>query len=172
MNDEKERSELSKECRRLEENCLYTAAGLYYWSKSAKRLSNFFLVAPIVAGGAAGSELILSLGGDSSNIIVASFALLAGVLPSVFKALELEANVKSITSSAAEFTNLRDRFRQCGKFLHQKDEDSTYLRFEELVKRLEKARENCPPLPDKFFRAAQEAIKKGNYENSVDGETP
>ena len=39
-------------------------------------------------------------------------ALLAGLFPAIFKALDLDVSIKAMSDAAHRFENLRDRFRQ------------------------------------------------------------
>lgn len=160
--------QLEIECTRLEENCRYTAAGLYDWSKSARCISNVLLVVPIVCGAFASSEILFGFFGEKSELLIAISALLAGLFPAIFKALDLDNNTKQILSSAAEFTNLRDRFRQLGKIKPTETFDELYQSFETLVEKLEDVRRLSPPLPNKHFKSARKSIEAGNYTNEPD----
>lgn len=168
INEKDQTKELQKECSRLEENCMYTAAGLYGWAKSAKNLESFFIVVPVIAGTIAGSELLLDFGGEKGNLVAAALILVAGLFPALFKALEIDSNVKRIRASAADYTNMRDRFRQVGNILPGESFEEVHARFEELVSRLESIRNSSPPLPDKYFEKASKDMAEGKYTNAAD----
>src|SRR5260221_14317525 len=110
-----EREELVKECERQQESCQYTAAGLYIWQKRARFLRNAFVIAPIVLGGLASSQILSGLQATWAPWVAATLALLAGFFPAIYVALGMDMRVTEIGQSAAEFTSLRDRFRQTGR---------------------------------------------------------
>src|ERR1700724_83127 len=56
LTDER-RQELIKGCERQGESCRYTAAGLYIWQKRARLWRNGFVIAPIILGGLASSQI-------------------------------------------------------------------------------------------------------------------
>jgi len=107
--------ELVKECERQEESCQYTAAGLYIWQKRARMWRNCFVVAPIVLGGLASSQILGALQQAWATWAGAVLALLAGFFPAIYVSLGMDMRVSEIGQSAAEYTNLRDRFRQAAK---------------------------------------------------------
>jgi len=116
----------------------------------------------------ASSEILFGFFGEKSELLIAISALLAGLFPAIFKALDLDNNTKQILSSAAEFTNLRDRFRQLGKIKPTETFDELYQSFETLVEKLEDVRRLSPPLPNKHFKSARKSIEAGNYTNEPD----
>jgi len=158
---------LIKECQRQFDNCLYTSAAMFAWANIARLYRGIFLVAPIILGGIASSQLLLSAG-ESAKIIGAFCALLAGFFPAIAKALNLELHVEGIRQSATEFTNLRDRFRRAATVTSFASFDEFKAEFEALMDRMDAARANAPPVPDKYFRKAQEKIKSGDYSFDVD----
>ncbi len=149
---------------------MYTGAGLYMWQKRARRWKNVFVVAPIVLGGTASSQILV--GGDASwaNYVAAGLALVAGFFPAVFEALGMDMRVREIGAAAGEFTNLRDRFRQLanrGAFMPVEELSAA---FDELMSRMDAVRVTAPALPETFFRKGRKKIKRGDYEASVDQE--
>jgi hypothetical protein len=70
--------------------------------------------------------------------------------------------------AAAEFTNLRDRFRQAANIGRHSPFDEFKAEFEALMDRMDAIRSSAPPEPDWCFREAQENINKGDYTFGVD----
>lgn len=169
--------EIVKECRRQEESCLYTAAGLYIWQKVAQKWKSGFIVAPIVLGGLATSQILIDIPSSTTdaesaqvwtNYAAAALALLAGFFPAIFEALGMDMRVREIGTAAGEFTNLRDRFRQLGNIGADMDFDELNPAFEQLMDRMDAARKTSPPLPEKYFEAGRKKIEAGDYGFSVD----
>lgn len=162
--------ELVKECRRQEESCRYTSAGLYIWQKSAQWWKNIFIVAPILLGGAASSKLIVG-SSDSDlyfNYFAAALALLAGFFPAIFEALGMDMRAREIGTAAGEYTNLRDRFRVLGNVGADMKFEELNPAFEQLMDRMDAARNTSPPLPERYFRKGRAKIEAGDYQFAVD----
>ena len=159
---------LIDECRRQEESCKYTAASLHIWQKHARTWKVAFIIAPIILGSIAGSQ-ILGLLDDGAGKIVGLFCgLLAGFFPAIYSALELGMQVQEIGRAAAEFTNLRDRFRQLANVATHSEFSEFNAAFEVLMDRKDAVRGNAPTAPEWCFRQAQVKINKGDYTFSVD----
>ncbi len=77
--------------------------------------------------------------------------------------------VLEIGNAAAEFTNLRDRFRQAALVNSHSSTDEFSAMFEQLMDRMDAARTSSPPVPEWCFKAAKKKIDKGHYEFTVDG---
>ncbi len=159
---------LVKECRRQYDNCLYSAAALYIWQKHARFWRAFFLIIPIILGGFAGSQILLQFAGGAGKILGAFCSVVAGFFPAIFKALNLDMHLEGIGRSAAEFTNLRDRFRQAANVSSQAPFDEFKAEFEALMDRMDAVRSAAPPSPEWCFRKAQKKVTRGDYEFDVD----
>lgn len=159
---------LVTECKRQEESCAYTAVGLYIWQKQSRRWKSVFIIAPIIFGGLASSELIVKLPGAWTPYAAAGFALLAGFFPAIYVALGMDMRVREIGASATEFTNLRDRFRQMAAIHANTAFDEVNPAFEQLMNRMDAARSSSPPLPEGCFKKAQRKIDAGDYDFAVD----
>lgn len=159
---------LVDECLRHEESCLYTSTGLYAWQKRSRWFRNAFIVAPIILGGLATSQLFVGREEPWANWAAGGFALLAGFFPAIYEALGMNMRVAEIGQSATEFTNLRDRFRQLALIKSQGEFDEFEASFEQLMDRMDAARTAAPPIPESFFRKAQKKINQGDYEFEVD----
>lgn len=162
--------EIVKECLRQEESCKYTAAGLYIWQKSAHWWKNVFIVAPIILGGLASSQILtdLSTSAEWTRYAAAALALLAGFFPAIFEALGMDMREREIGAAAGEFTNLRDRFRQLGNIGADMEFDELMPTFEQLMDRMDSARKASPPLPEKFFELGRNKINAGHYDFAAD----
>jgi hypothetical protein len=159
---------LVKECLRQFDACRKTAAALYIWQKHARFWRAIFLIAPIILGGFAGSQILGQGAGEAGKIGAAFCSLLAGFFPAIFKALNLDMQLTSIGRSATEFTNLRDRFRQAAHVKSLEPFDAFQAEFEGLMDRMDAVRMAAPPAPEWCFRDARKKIDRGDYDAVVD----
>lgn len=90
-----------KECKRQEESCAYTAVGLYIWQKHSQRWKTSFIVAPIILGGLASSQILIDTPGSWTSYAAAGLALLAGFFPAIYEALGMDMRVREIGASPA-----------------------------------------------------------------------
>jgi len=164
-------SNLVKECQRQFDNCLYTSAALFIWEKRARLWRGLFLVAPIILGGFAGSQLIVQ-SGTTGKLLGALCGVVAGFCPAIFKALNLDLHVDGIHRGATEFGNLRDRFRRAASVTAFASFEEFSAEFEALMDRMDAARTAAPPAPEWCFKDAQKKISRGDYTFDVDGVTP
>jgi hypothetical protein len=168
MDEDPRTSELVKECERQEESCAYTGANLYIWQKRASLWRTGFIVAPIIAAGFSTSQLFTDNLGPYGKIFATFAGLLAGFFPAIFIALNMDMRVAEIARSAAEFTNLRDRFRQAASVSRYSPYDEFKAEFEALMDRMDAIRSSAPPAPDWCFRETQKKMNKGDYTFAVD----
>lgn len=159
---------LVKECQRQYDACRHTAAALYIWQKHARFWRATFLIAPIILGGFAGSQILGQNAGEAGKIGAAFCSVLAGFFPAIFKALNLDMHLTSIGRSATEFTNLRDRFRQAANVKSLEPFEAFQAEFEGLMDRMDAVRTAAPPSPEWCFREARKKIAKGDYDSNVD----
>lgn len=96
---------LVEECERQAENCEYTSTSLYTWHKRARKWNALFVIAPIVLGGLASSQILTGYDAQWSALAAAFLALTAGFFPAIFEALKLDMRLREILQSANEFTN-------------------------------------------------------------------
>ncbi|MGX9732313.1 SLATT domain-containing protein [Janthinobacterium aestuarii] len=157
---EERRLEIIHECKRQEESCLYTSTALFSWMKEVRRWRLLFIVLPIVAGAIAGAKILLK--NESFDGVTAVAALIAGLFPALFKALDLDVSVATISDSANRFKTLQDRFRQASRIGATKELDDFEEEFKALMMRMDDARSASPPTPERHFRKAQKKIKKGD----------
>lgn len=159
MSDRK--AEIVKECKRQAESCLYTSTALFFWLKAVRAFRVAFVVLPIIAGSVASAKILLK--SAEWDWITAIAALLAGLFPAIFKALNLDVSVKNIGDSASLFKILQDRFRQASNIGAHSEISELEEEFKALMSRLDDARQSCPAIPDRYFSRAQTKIKKGDY---------
>src|SRR5258708_2790842 len=101
--------ELTLECKRQAESCLYTSVALFIWLRTLRTARILFIIVPLIEGSLASGRL-LSSGGHSGFLAFCAF--FAGVLPTVYAALKLDRHLRVCSDLASEFKNLQDRFRQ------------------------------------------------------------
>ena len=105
--------QLVDEAKRQEESCLYTSTALYSWQKEVRVLRVAFIVLPIVCSSFASARIFVRDPYFDWPIAIA--ALVAGLFPAIFKALDLDISLKTIADSASRFKILQDRFRQASR---------------------------------------------------------
>jgi hypothetical protein len=158
---------LMQECRREAETCKYTAAQLYIWLRSQRRIERAFIILPIVFGAIATWSVIDSTV-PYAKWITGICALLAGLLPAIYAALKLDVHVGSIAGAAAEYSNLRDRFRQLQTLGPAGSVEACQESFNGLMRRLEDVRKLGLAPPERFFEAARKKVKEGHYDYDAD----
>lgn len=120
---------------------------------------------PIVFGGISTMSVLQE---ESYVWVTATFALLAGIIPAIYEALDFKVNVDEISNLAAEFKNLQDRFRQAAEIESLKEEGCFNDHVEMLLQRMEIARERSITPPEWCFEEAREKIKAGHYDFLTD----
>jgi len=158
---------LVAECQREAETCLYTGVTLHIWLRSKRRMERALLLLPIIFGAVATWSAIDATVPYSKWITGVS-ALLAGTLPAIYEALKLDVHLGQIASAAAEYTNLRDRFRQLAMLGPTGSTASFQDAFERLMERLDDVRKAGLTPPERFFKHAQQKIAGGHYSYSSD----
>lgn len=159
---------LRDECRRQAESCLYTSTSLHIWLRSARRWRKLFVTAPIVLGGIAGWTALQDQPEEWARWVTALCGLGAGIFPAVFVALNMNMSIEEISRLAAEFSNLRDRFRVAAEFKSHGPPDEFEQVVEDLMDRLDAARAHSVTPPERCFKEAQRKIKSGHYDFEVD----
>lgn len=160
--------ELVQECRRQSESCLYTSTAFFIWLRNLRFWRGFFVITPLVLGGLATGRLLFWASSETTTIISAVSAFLAGLFPSIYSALKFDDRLRECTNAAAEFKNLQDRFRQAAQVAAHKSFAEFEKQFNDLMNRLESARNPSITPPEKIFRAAQAKVKSGDYNFDVD----
>ncbi len=152
---------LIAECKRQEESCLYTSTMIFEWMKSLRCWRLFFVLGPIILGGLATWPLLAQQAG--LEFLTAVCALLAGLMPAIYKALDLDLSLDTLGKDAHQFKVLQDRFRQAAGVTALGDFDPFKAEFDELMARMDAARSRSLTAPEKFFKKAQKKISSGDY---------
>jgi hypothetical protein len=161
---------LIAECRREEENCLYTSTLFLIW---LRWLMGFR--AALWVGAAVGSALAAShiIRGDPAFRVTMAFAALAGVLlPAVGRALRLDASINDYAVAAARFKNLQGEFRRASEVWSLTPVAEFKVEARRLFKVMAEARKPSLTPPELLFWMAQRKIRKGHYSYEVDKSSP
>jgi hypothetical protein len=139
---------------------------LFEWLKSLRRWRVIFVVGPIILGGLATWPLLSKQ--PDFGWITGICALLAGLAPAVYKALDFDVSLKMLAQSAHQFKVLQDRFRQAWRVTAHGDFEKLKAEFNSLMERMDSARGSSLTPPDRFFEKARNKIKVGDYGFNVD----
>jgi hypothetical protein len=160
--------ELLKECKRQVENCETTVAGMF---AVVKRLSfwRLWMSASGVVFGAFSGISLLEAQAIQAWIIVASLsAFLAGLMPTLIKALGLDEGIADARACAGEFTNLRNRFRYAANVYSELFLEELKRETDPYFDRLELVNERAVSVPEWAFKRAVQKREEGDYQNRVD----
>jgi hypothetical protein len=165
MTDEQTQN-LVDECKRQEESCLYTSTSLFEWLKHLRTWKALFIVTPIILGGVATWPLLDHQ--DEYQWLTGVCALLAGLAPALYKALDFDISLDVIARHAHEFKILQDRFRQAWRIAALGPFPEFKREFDSLMERMDAARASSLTPPERFFAKAQAKIGAGHYDFDVD----
>jgi hypothetical protein len=155
---------LAAECRRLSQDCAYTATTFIIWLRWLRGIHVICEVSPLAFGALAAWRIVA----QSSPIWAAVFTLLATAIPPAYRASKTEAAIRAYVVAAGEFTNLRDRFRQAALISSSKSFPEFEADVAPLIVRLENVRA-CPLTPPEwFFRLARHKHEAGHYSHDTD----
>lgn len=157
---------LIDECKRQEESCLYTSATLFEWLRSLRQWKVAFVVAPIILGGLATWPLLAQQ--PDFAWVTGTCALLAGIAPAVYKALDFDVSLDAVAKNAHQYKILQDRFRQAWRVTAVGPTDIFENEFRKLMERMDAARSSSLTAPERFFKKAQAKIQSGHYNFGVD----
>ena len=156
------REQIIEEAKRQEESCLYTSTALYSWQIEVRYWRWAFIVIPIICGSFASAKIFIK--DPTYDWPVAIAALIAGLFPAIFKALDLDVSLKTIGDSANRFKTLQDRFRQASLIGATGKTEDLDEEFRALMDRMDDARASNPTIPERHFAKAQKKIKKGHFD--------
>lgn len=157
---------LIDECKRQHESCLYTSTALFEWLKHLRCWERVFIVAPIILGALSTWPLI----SQQPDLVwfTGACALLAGLAPAVYDALDLDVSLDVIAKHAHLFKILQDRFRLGWTVTALGSADDFQKEFDSLMDRIDAARSSSLTAPERFFDRARAKIQSGHYDFSVD----
>jgi hypothetical protein len=156
---------LIAECKRQEESCLYTSTTLFEWLKSLRWWRVAFVVVPIILSTLATWQLLAK---EGHEWITGTCALLAGLVPAIYKALNFDVSLDTLAKHAHQFKSLQDRFRQAANITALSGFDQLKAEFAKLMDQMDATRASSLTAPERFFRKAQKKIATGHYEFTVD----
>lgn len=159
---------LIKECKRQEESCLYTSTTLYIWLREARVLRAVFIITPIIFGAFASWSILEKPEVVWMVWLTATAGLIAGLIPAIREALNLDIHVEDISKHAAQFKHLQDRFRLAADTGSGKSIEEFETEVRDLLDRLDEARKASVTPPERCFVIAREKILKGHYDFTVD----
>jgi len=157
---------LIDECKRLEESCLYTSTTLFEWLKRLRFWKAVFVVAPIILGAVAAWPILKQQTGH--DWLTGVCALLAGIAPAVYKALDFDVSLETVAKHAHQAKILQDRFRQAWRVTALGTFEDFKKEFDDLMTRVDAARSTSLTAPERFFKKAQRKIQAGDYNFSID----
>lgn len=161
-------SDLVQECKRQSENCLYTSTSFFFWLRVLRWARVLFVAVPLAFGSAASWTLLTESDLESVKLTTSVLAFFAGLLPSVYAALKLDDRLEEMKQSAVEFKNLQDRFRQVALISSKKRFAEFDADFQQVMERMERAREPGHTPPEFIFKLAQRKVQSGDYTFDVD----
>ena len=95
-------------------------------------------------------------------------ALLAGLAPAIYKALDYDVGLNTVAQHARQFKGLQDRFRQSWRVTALGQPDELKKEFDALMAQLDIARSASLTPPERYFKKAQSKIHSGDYDFSID----
>jgi len=151
--------ELVAECKRQYENCAYTAATFHIWLRWLRGCQIACNVIAVIFGALAAWNAAK----QSWPALAAVSALLATAIPIAYRASKADERINEYMTLAAEFTNLRDRFRQAALIWSQKPLAEFEAATKQLFERHEKARQHAVTPPEWAFLSARRKFEQGHY---------
>ena len=164
---ERDKAKLLAECRRLENNSLWTASAHYTAASWTGRFHLFCGSIPIVLGGVGGWDLLHHPNtADVSQIFIAGlFTLTAGIVGSLITFWDLAKTQLDHFKAAGEYKTLENEARRAYE-IHGGDE--SYAEFKarvlDLASRYDKLGKDSIQSKDLMFWLAGKKVRKGIYE--------
>lgn len=162
---------LALECKRLSESCQYTSTSIYVWLKCLRWAKIFFTATPLILGSLSSWKLLTSPDIQSIRNMVAIFAFLAGLLPSIYAALKFDERLEKYIHASGEFKNLEHRFRKLALVDSLKPFNEFEDEYKSIMQRYEQLSSLSLTTPEWCFRRAQKKVKSGDYTFDIDLDT-
>ncbi len=157
---------LIQECKREEENCLYTSTSFFIWLRFLRIFRAVLWIGAVVASGVAASHILR--GDPEYKLLMAGAALLAIILPGISRALHFDTTIKDYASAATALKNLQGEFRRAANVWSHKPFTEFEIDTRNLFEAMNKARKPSLTPPEFSFRLARRKIKKGHYKHDSD----
>lgn len=155
-----------QECKREEENCLYTSTTFFFWLSFLRKVKTFFISIPLILGGIASIQILSESENGLIKYLIALSALIAGVLPSIFSALKVEAKIESLDTTASKYKIMQGKFRRLRTIsIHNETLEDEFNR---TIEEIEELKSVSLTAPERYFLKAQKKIKKGDYNFTAD----
>lgn len=162
---ERQRAEIVAEALRQMDSCVYTSTSIFMWLRRVRWQHKAIIALPIIFSGLAGLGWLAQQIGP---LTVAAISFLATLIPALADALEIQTHVNDLKGAAANYKSLQDRFRQLAKIDALGDVDKARVRLAELMDKMDAVRESSITPPERYFTLAQDKIKAGHYDFSID----
>jgi hypothetical protein len=155
---------LIAETQRQAENCGYTAITFVIWLRILRTTRTFCVILPVVFGALATWQIMK----QEVPLLSALFTLLTTTIPLAYRASKADSAIDEYAKLAAEFTNLRDAFRQAALVTSHNPFSEFETETKALMKRLEAARRPMLTPPEWVFMLARRKYKSGHYHHDYD----
>lgn len=155
--------QITEECNRQSENCLYTSTSLFIWLRILRCAKVLFIVVPLVLGGLGAWKLLTACDVASVQLMASVCAFLAGLLPTIYAALKFDDSLDAVARSATAFKNLQDCFRQMALIYSNDPVEQYQERFEGAIAKMNETRAAALTPPEWVFKWAQRKVKSGDY---------
>ncbi len=116
---------------------------LFEWIKVLRLWRVAFIILPLICSAVATSALFKHWAWVSGIAI-----LCAGVIPAIFKSLDLDKDIAAMTRYANTFKSLQDRFRQARNISSLADFEEFKKEFASLRRKLDDTRMASVPIPE------------------------
>ena len=111
-------------------------------------------------------KFFLNLKNGIIKYLIALSAFIAGVLPSIFSALKIEAKIEALDNAASKYKIMQGRFRRLRTISLY---NNTFQEeFNKAIEDIEELKSVGLTAPERYFIKAQKKIKKGDYSYTVD----
>lgn len=167
-----QRSRLIDECKRIQENCLYTATSHLTAASFAGWAQGLGGAVPIVLGAIGGFKALSdpSVASPEKLLLAGILTLLAGIVGSLMVFWDFAKSRLTHFSAGTKYKSLENQARRAWQ-LHALDEDVTALkaRVETLTERYDALGEESELSGDIAFLLARRKIELGIYSTKIDG---
>ena len=159
---------LVHECRREEENCLYTSTSFFIWVRCLRCARTALWIGAVVASALAASHIVR--GESSYRILMAAAALAAVILPGIGRAVRIDAAIRDYATAAGTFKNLQGEFRRAAQVWSLKPYPEFETEARKLFRSMNEARKPSLTPPELCFRLARWKIERGHYDHDENPE--